>query len=104
MPMRSVTSISSALAKASAALASIVLKLGEAFVFIAPAINWVSEMLSKGFFGSGSTADAGLAAKYRGFAKLAADSSGSGGDSSPVGTLQKVGLGGGLRRGRSAAF
>lgn len=76
-------------------LASIVLKLGEAFVFIAPAINWVSEMLSKGF-GSGSTADAGLAAKYRGFAKLAADSSGSGGDSSPVGTLQKVGLGGGF--------
>jgi hypothetical protein len=74
-------------------LAGVVLKLGEAFVLIAPAINWVSEKLSW-LLGSGSTASAGLAEKYRGFAKVVeplAD-----GDKSPVSALQKIGGGGGF--------
>lgn len=78
-------------------LTKITLKLGEAFMKIAPAINWVSEKLSK-LLGSGSEASAGLAEKYRGFAKLDRPTDASGGKvpDSQVSALQRIGGGGGF--------
>ncbi len=78
-------------------LTGITLKLGEAFMKIAPAINWVSEKLSK-LLGSGSEASAGLAEKYRGFAKLDRPTETGGGKvpDSQVSALQRIGGGGGF--------
>ncbi len=80
--------------EAVGSLAGVVLKLGEAFLAIAPAVKWVSEMLSK-LFGSGSSASAGLAEKYKGFAKLNQSGDAPGAKDSTVSSLQKVGRGGG---------
>ena len=67
-----------------------VLKLGEAFLAIAPAVNAVSEFISK-IFGSGSKASAGLADKYRGFAKKSAkEEDGFSGGNPNVSALQKM--------------
>jgi hypothetical protein len=71
-------------------IANKVLQLGEAFLSIAPAINWASEKLSD-LFGSGSHADAGFGAKFSGLAKVGAPET-FGGDKSPVSALQKIGL------------
>ena len=63
---------------------------------IAPAINWVSEKLSK-LVGSGSEASAGLAEKYKGFAKLDRPTeAGGSAATSQVSALQRVGGGGGF--------
>ena len=71
-------------------IANKVLQLGEAFLSIAPAINWASEKLSD-LFGSGSHADAGFGAKFSGLAKVGAPQT-FGGDNIPVSALQKIGL------------